>query len=174
MTALSPGALTMELVLHWKSKPARSHRQVLKTIKILKTGKPSGIDSILPEAIQALGGVSVTYIHVLLDKIWKNEHLPNERRKGLLVQIPQKGVKSQSNSWRSITCTLLRTILCSIIIENTKHETDKLLGETQADFRWERSFIDHIATLRIIFEQSVDWQIFLYLNFLTSKKLSTA
>ena len=46
-----------------------------------------------------------------------------------------------------------------------KNKLDKLLREELAGFRHERSCVDQIATLRIIIEQTIEWQTPLYINF---------
>ena len=47
---------------------------------------------------------------------------------------------------------------------------DKNLSEEQAGFRKIKSCTDHTATLRIITEQSIDWQSSLYINFTDFEK----
>ena len=47
---------------------------------------------------------------------------------------------------------------------------DEKLREEQAGFRKNKSCTDHIATLRIIIEQSIVWQSPLYINFTDSEK----
>ena len=51
-----------------------------------------------------------------------------------------------------------------------KTEVDRLLQEEQAGFRKERSCTDHIATLRVIIEQSLEWNSPLYITFIDFKK----
>nr|KAG5708273.1 hypothetical protein BaRGS_021207 [Batillaria attramentaria] len=57
-----------------------------------------------------------------------------------------------------ITAVLLKTAL------------DKTLWEEQAGFRNDRSCTDHIATMRIIIEQSLEWQTPLYSTFVDFQK----
>ena len=65
-------------------------------------------------------------------------------------------------------------ILTRIILERLKKTLDKTLREEQAGFRQDRSCTDHIATLPITIEQSLEWQSPLYLGYsLTSKRHST-
>ena len=49
-------------------------------------------------------------------------------------------------------------------------EVDKTLREEQAGFRQDRSCTDQIATLRIIVEQSIEWNSSLYVNFVDYEK----
>ena len=57
-----------------------------------------------------------------------------------------------------------------IILERLKKALDETLREGQAGFRQDRSCTDHIATLRIIIEQSLEWQTPLYSVFVDFQK----
>ena len=61
-------------------------------------------------------------------------------------------------------------VLNIIILERMKGEVDKTLREEQAGFRQDRSCTDQIATLRIIVEQSIEWNSSLYVNFVDYEK----
>lgn len=45
-----------------------------------------------------------------------------------------------------------------------------MMRDEQAEFRQERSCVDQIATLRIINEQTIEWQTSLFLNFIDFQK----
>ena len=51
-----------------------------------------------------------------------------------------------------------------------KDAVDDKLRDQQAGFRKERSCTDQIATLRIILEQSIEWNSSLYICFVDYKK----
>ena len=51
-----------------------------------------------------------------------------------------------------------------------KTVVDGQMRDEQAGFRQERSCVDQIATLRIIIEQTIEWQSSLYLNFVDFQK----
>ena len=53
-------------------------------------------------------------------------------------------------------------IPCSVILQRIKTE--------QAGFRQEHSCVDQIATLRIIVEQTIEWQTSLCMNFIDFEK----
>ena len=57
-----------------------------------------------------------------------------------------------------------------MILERIKIALDEKLREEQAGFRAGRSCTDQIATLRIIVEQSIEWQSSLYVNFIDFEK----
>ena len=53
-------------------------------------------------------------------------------------------------------------VLSRIILERLETTLDKTLRDEQAGFRQDRFCTDHIATLTIIIEQSLEWQFPLY------------
>ena len=57
-----------------------------------------------------------------------------------------------------------------IMLERLKTAVDKKLRDHQAGFRKERSCIDQITTLRIIIEQSLEWNASLYVTFVDFEK----
>ena len=61
-------------------------------------------------------------------------------------------------------------VLSRIILERLKTALDKTLREEQAGFRQDISCTDHIATMRIIIEQSLEWQSPLYTVFVDFQK----
>nr|KAG5710147.1 hypothetical protein BaRGS_006666 [Batillaria attramentaria] len=119
--------------------------EIIKAIKSLKSGKAAGPDGIPPEALKADIQTSTDMLHPLLRKIWESESVPQDWKKGHLV-------------------------LTRIILERLKTALDKTLREEQAGFRNDRSCTDHIATMRIIIEQSLEWQTPLYSTFVDFQK----
>ena len=61
-------------------------------------------------------------------------------------------------------------VLCRVILERLRTAVDDKLRDNQAGFRRERSCTDQIATLRIIVEQSIEWNSSLYVNFVDYEK----
>ena len=61
-------------------------------------------------------------------------------------------------------------VLTRIILERLKTALDKRLRVEQAGFRQDRSCTDHIATMHIIIEQSLEWQTPLYTVFVDFQK----
>ena len=65
--------------------------EIKSAIKKLKSGKAAGCDSSPPEAIKAGGEVSEEVLLDLCNRIWSEEQLPEEWKKGLLIKLPKKG-----------------------------------------------------------------------------------
>jgi hypothetical protein len=50
------------------------------------------------------------------------------------------------------------TVLTRLVLERLAAALDKTLRDEQAGFRADRACRDHVATMRIIIEQSLEWQ----------------
>ena len=77
-------------------------------------------------------------------------------KQGLIIKLPKKGDLTECSNWRGIT--LLNTIgkILAIIIHNRlKEELEPKMRPGQAGFRSNKACADHINTLRIIVEQSI-------------------
>nr|KAG5686806.1 hypothetical protein BaRGS_013126 [Batillaria attramentaria] len=145
--------------------------EIIKAIKSLKSGKAAGPDGIPPEALKADIQTSTDMLHPLLRKIWESESVPQDWNKGHLVKLPKKGDLSSCSNWRGIMLlSIPGKVLTRIILERLKTALDKTLREEQAGFRNDRSCTDHIATMRIIIEQSLEWQTPLYSTFVDFQK----
>ena len=87
------------------------------------------------------------------------------------MKIPKKGDLSRCGNYRGITLlSIPGKILNRIILNRIKDKVDPLLRDMQAGFRKERSCTDQIVTLRIILEQSAEWNTPLYINFVDFEK----
>ena len=110
-------------------------------------------------------------LYPLLEKIWKEEKNHEEWEEGLIIKIPKKGDLANCNNWRGIT--LLSTpskILTRVILNRIQDTVEHHLRKEQAGFRKHRSCVDLINTLRIIPEQSVEWQAILHVTFIDFEK----
>ncbi len=61
-------------------------------------------------------------------------------------------------------------VLNRVILERINTAVDPKLRDQQAGFRSNRSCMDQIATLRIIVEQSIEWNSPLFINFIDYEK----
>ena len=145
--------------------------EIKNAIKKLKNGKAAGCDNIPPEAIKAGGDTSEEVLLGLCNRIWSEEKIPEEWRKGLLIKLPKKGDLSYCKNWRGIMLlNMASKVFCRVILERIKIALDEKLREEQAGFRAGRNCTDQIATLRTIIEQSTEWQSSLYINFIDFEK----
>ena len=68
--------------------------------------------------------------------------------------------------------TIGSKVLCRVLLNRMKGAVDTKLRDELAGFRKGRSCTDHIATLRIIVEQSVEWRssAYMYICFVDFQK----
>ena len=115
--------------------------------------------------------LSVSLLHKLLSKIWTSEKIPQEWTRGILVKLPKKGDTSLCENWRGITLlSVVSKLITRIMLERMKKQLDKILRENQAGFRANRSCNDQITTLRIIIEQSEEFNASLLTTFVDFEK----
>ena len=90
-----------------------------RAIRQLKNGKSGGVDNIPPEVIKAMDNISANALHHIINRIWNEEQIPDDWRKGLLAKLPKKGDLSLCNNWKGITLLSIPSkILCSHITKN--------------------------------------------------------
>nr|KAG5699720.1 hypothetical protein BaRGS_022118 [Batillaria attramentaria] len=95
-------------------------------------------------------------LHSLFSKIWEKEEVPAQWKEGL----PKKGDLRDCSNYRGIMLISVPGKVLNRI----------LLRDQQAGFRRNRSCADQIASLRIIVEQSLEWNSPLYINFIDYEK----
>ena len=152
-----------------ESRPSKE--EVKRAIRHLKNEKAAGPDGIPPEAIKADLETSAEMLYNLFGKIRETNEIPDDWKEGYLIKLPKKGDLNECKNWRGIM--LLSTagkVLNRIILERLKAELDDRLRDEQAGFRKERSCTDHIATLRIIVEQSLEWNSPVFVTFVDYEK----
>ena len=102
----------------------------------------------------------------LFQDIWQKEMFPEEWKEGIIIKVPKKGDLSQCKNWQGITLlAVISKIFNKNILERIKYSLEMGLRKEQAGFRHNRSCVDQIYTLRVIIEQSVEFQSPLYMLF---------
>ena len=142
-----------------------------KTIHHLKRGKASGPGKPPAEAIKADIETSTKTLHDIFGKIWEQKEIPTERKEGYLVKLPKKGDMQECKNYKGIMLlSVPGKVLNRVILDRLKTGVDAKLRDHQAGFRKDRSCTDQIATLRIIVEQSMEWDSSLYIHFVDYEK----
>jgi len=59
-------------------------------------------------------------LYPLLEKIWKEEKIPENWEEGLIIKIPKKGDLSNYNNWRGVTLLSISSKILTRIILNRK------------------------------------------------------
>ena len=148
-----------------------TREETAKAATQLHPNKAAGPDAIPPEALKADIETTTDILHELFVKIWKEEQFPKDWKEGHLVKLPKKGDLGNCNNYRGITLlSIPGKIFNRIILNRIKDTVDNSLRDEQAGFRKNRSCTDQIAALRIIIEQSHEWNSPLIINFIDYEK----
>ena len=148
-----------------------SQMEIRQAIMHLKNGKAAGPDNVPAEAIKADVETATAMLDSLFTNIWEQEQLPAQWKEGILIKLPKKGDLCQCNNYRGIMLlSVPGKVLNRILLERMKEAIDPMLRDQQAGFRRNRSCADQIASLRIIVEQSMEWNSSLYINFIDYEK----
>ena len=93
--------------------------------------------------------------------------MPQDWNIGHLIKLPTKGNLKECKNYRGIT---LLSVVNRILLTRLLKAVDEKLTEQQAGFGKDRSCTDQIAALRIIIEQSLECNTYLFLNFVDFEK----
>ena len=82
-----------------------------------------------------VGVVSVDAMYSILNKIWRNEEIPEEQKKWLLVKLTKKGDTTHFKNWRGVTLLAIASkILSRIVLQRIKYALDSLLRDEHLVF----------------------------------------
>ena len=87
----------------------------------LKNGKAAGLDNIYLEVLKVDSEITAEMLYPLLEKIWKEEKIPEDWEEGLIIKIPKKGDLSNCNNWRGVTLVSIPSKILTRIILNRIH-----------------------------------------------------
>ena len=145
--------------------------EIICAIKKMKNSKAAGPDGIPAEALKTDVETTADMLLPLFAKIWEQEEIPTDWKDGHIIKLPKKGDLSSCENYRGITLlSVPGKVFNRILLERMRDAVDIRLRDHQAGFRQDRSCTDQIATLRIIVEQSLEWNSSLYINFVDFQK----
>ncbi|CAH8544655.1 unnamed protein product [Schistosoma intercalatum] len=145
--------------------------EIRMAVRQIKNGKAAGSDNIPAEALKSDIEATTSMLCLLFKKIWEKEQVPMDWKEGHLIKIPKKRDLSKCENYRGITLlSIPGKVFNRLLLNRMKDAVDAQLRDQQAGFRKDRSCTDQIATLRIIVEQSVEWNSSLYINFIDYEK----
>ena len=143
-----------------------SKGKIWKAIQKFKNGKGAGPDNIPAEVQSRRKHHCGNVVPAVWSDLGRRQH-PTRMERRNHNQAAKKGDLSNCSNYRGITLLYVpRKALNRVILEKMKDAVDPQLRDEQARFRRNRSCVDQIATLRIIIEQSLEWNSPLYVNFI--------
>lgn len=141
--------------------------EIKQTIEKLKNNKADGMDGVAAEILKADSTIMSEILCPIFEEIWLSEEIPPTWKEGIIIKLPKKGDLKECKNWRGITIlNVLNKLLAQIIYERLDVYIDNNMREEQAGFRRGRGCIDQSNTLRIIVEQSLEFNTPLYIAFI--------
>jgi hypothetical protein len=89
----------------------------------MKSGKAPGLDNITPEVLKVDVETSIDLLYPMFVKIWMEEKLLADWKKGMIVKLPKKGDTTSCNNWKGITLLSVPSKVFSRIILNRIKDT---------------------------------------------------
>uniref|UniRef100_A0A8D8TV43 Craniofacial development protein 2 n=1 Tax=Cacopsylla melanoneura TaxID=428564 RepID=A0A8D8TV43_9HEMI len=134
--------------------PIPTAEEIQDIISKLKNNKASGEDEIYAEFVKNGGQELVFRTTHLIQQIWEREKIPDEWRVALITPILKKNDPLICDNYRGISLLNVTYKIMSILLLNRLLPySEDLIGEYQTGFRKGRSTLDHIFTLRQVFEK---------------------
>ena len=144
-----------------------TREEISDSLKKLKNHKSPGVDGITNEQLKFGERGLIHQLEHLFAKVWKDEAIPDDWLKGVIIIIGKKGDTSYYDNNRGITLRATVSKLLQMIILDSGMED--LLRENQCGFRRNRSCIDQIYALRTIIHNCLEFNIPMCINFVDFK-----
>lgn len=133
-------------------------KEVETQIKRLKKGKAAGEDEVENEVWIHGGGIVLDRITKVINKVWRGEGFPEGWKEGIISPIFKKGDRDNVANYRGITLLNTAYKIYAMVLENRlsqELEQKRIIPETQAGFRRERSTIDNIQILNYVVNREI-------------------
>jgi hypothetical protein len=111
------------------------------------------IEHIPAEPIQARCNTLRYEIYKLINSVWKKEELPQQWRGYFIVPIYKKGDKTDCSSYTGMSLLQATSkILSSVVLSRLTPCVDKITGDHECGFQYNRSTTDQIFCIRQILD----------------------
>ena len=148
-----------------------SPEEIIAAVRKLRNGRMPGVDGITSEMLKTSVRDCMTVWVELLTQIWSDQKVPSDWTKGTIIKLFKKGDALVCGNWRGINIMSIPSKLLSIIIlQRLQQKLDQHLRDEQHGFRPGRSCADLIFTLRMLVDDSKEWNKKLYLLFIDLEK----
>lgn len=145
--------------------------EILQIINSLKNNKCPGSDKITYEQIKLNGDVLLPLLSTLFNKILYTEHIPEQWKESIIILLHKKGNRNEITNYRPISLiTNLYKIFISIILKRIQPIIEAQLSVEQAGFRHSYSTMDHIHSINLLIQKSIEYNFPLYLLFIDYRR----
>jgi hypothetical protein len=151
--------------------PEPSLVEVEIAIGKLNSYKSPGIDEISAELIKAGGETLCSQRHKLICSVWNKEELPQQWKESIIIQIHEKGDKTDCNNYRGITLvSTAYTVLSKLLLARLIPYVNEFDGNHQCGFHRNRSTTDEIFYIQQPLEKKWEYNGTVHELFIDFKK----
>lgn len=135
-------------------------------INSLNNWKAPGADGIPAELLKYGDEVLHKNTHELCLAIWKEERLPEEGNKSIIIPLHKKGDKSECNNYIGIALqNTVYKLFARILLKRLQPIAEDCIEDYQCGFRKSKSTIDQLSVIGRITEKKFEfrqniWQVF--------------
>lgn len=144
-----------------------SDNEIIEQIRCLKNNKSAGENGIPAEVVKYGGQKLQSKITKLIQKIWRDEEMPDKWKVSLLCPVHKKGDKSICSHYRGISLLdVVYKVLARVIRRRLQTYENLTLGEYQGGFREGRGTIDQIFGIKTLMSKSYEQNLSLHMLFI--------
>ena len=109
-----------------------TRKEIRSALGDMKSGKVPGIESITADLLKVDTDTTVNILHGLFNTIWKEEIVPEDWSRGLIIKLQKKGDLASCGNWRGITLmSIVAKVLGRVLIKRIVAGTDAELRREQ-------------------------------------------
>jgi len=144
-----------------------TYEEVRRAVQQMRKGKAPGICNVASEVLQETGPSTIKWLHRVIQAVWKEEKVPDDWTKAVIIRIHKKGDKKVCNNSRGISLLSVPSkVFTRVILNRISNTVNALLRENQCGFRKARGCADQIFLLRQIIEKKLEFTEDLYICFI--------
>ena len=133
-------------------------KEVRQAMKQMKNGKAPRDDGIPFELLGAGGECIVQQLLKMLNIAYRSESVPLDWQRGVICPLFKKGVKTSCDNYRGIALLSPVGKLYNRIIERRlQSHMEEVMLECKHGFRSNRGTVDLVLTIKMISENSWEW-----------------
>lgn len=148
-----------------------TYEEYLQVLAKIRNGKAAGADEINGELIKEGGEKLKKTLYNLITQIWKEEKIPQQWRKGVILPIHKNGDEKECRNYRGITLlSVAYKILSTLINNKLRSFATQNIGEYQMGFVKGKSTVDAIHITKQIIEKCREHNIDIHMLFIDFKR----
>lgn len=146
--------------------PDVNKEEVIMALSSMKNNKAPGEDDITVELLKEGGEEIITKMCELFNECLKEGKIPDTWNNAIVVLLYKKGDRADIENYRPISLlSQIYKLFSKIITNRLTHRLDDYQPVEQAAFRKNFSTCDHLLTLRLLIEKTIEYNLNVCLAF---------